>query len=164
MVIIFICKLLLHLIVMSSPAASNNFPSITSSLQSALDVLVNNGFSAFDLPIDHTDPMWDRLEKEFKLTLGQLSALHNYIKSRHAATALSIRGTGTTFVLSATDSTGGVASHSPPPDNTRTRRREGLDSLLKSAKNTGPPHAQHLLKASIDNAKSELLQLIFMLT
>ena len=53
----------------------------TSSLQSALDKLLQNDFSALDLPIDPTDSMWERLEKDFQLTLGQLSALRNYVKT-----------------------------------------------------------------------------------
>ena len=56
---------------------------VVSSLQSALEVLSRNAsgneFSALDLPIDPTDPLWERIEKDFQLTLGQLSALRNYV-------------------------------------------------------------------------------------
>ncbi len=53
----------------------------SSSLQVALEVLLRNDFSALDLPIDPTDPLWDRIEKDLHLTLGQLSALRNYVKN-----------------------------------------------------------------------------------
>ena len=35
---------------------------IVSSLQSALEVLLRNEFSALDLPIDPTDTLWERIE------------------------------------------------------------------------------------------------------
>lgn len=53
----------------------------SSSLQSALEVLLRNDFSALDLPIDPTDPLWERIEKDFHLTLGQFSSLRNYVKT-----------------------------------------------------------------------------------
>ena len=55
----------------------------SSSLQSALEVLLRNDFSALDLPIDSTDPLWERIEKDFHLTLGQFSALRNYVKNNN---------------------------------------------------------------------------------
>ena len=76
-----------------SLTSSSNFP--TSSLQSALDVLLRNEFSPLDLPIDPTDLLWERLEKDFQLTLGQLSALRNYVKSQsipHSPTTTSKSG------------------------------------------------------------------------
>ena len=58
---------------MSSLTPPTNFPLAitTSSLQSALDVLARHDFSALDLPIDPTDSLWERLEKDFQFTLGQ---------------------------------------------------------------------------------------------
>ena len=85
----------------------------TSSLQSALDKLLQNDFSALDLPIDPTDSMWERLEKDFQLTLGQLSALRNYVKT----SSISITHSPTSSALP----TGKVV---PPPETTRSRRRK----------------------------------------
>ena len=50
---------------MSSLTPPSNFPLVitTSSLQSALDVLLRHEFSALDLPIDPTDSMWERLDQ-----------------------------------------------------------------------------------------------------
>ena len=50
---------------MSSLTPPSNFPLVitTSSLQSALDVLLRHELSALDLPIDPTDSiMWEMLE------------------------------------------------------------------------------------------------------
>ena len=89
----------------------------TSSLQSALHVLLRHEYSALDLPIDQTDSMWERLEKDFQLTLGQLlSALRNYvIKSRSIAQS-------PTTTSSSSLSTGQVAP--PPPDTKRPNKRK----------------------------------------
>ena len=92
--------------------------SLTSSLQSALDVLTLHDFSPLDLPLDLKDSLWDRLEKDYKLTLGQLSALRNLVKSRDVAAAT----TTTTCMLNPS------SSASPPPaasaNNKRTRSRK----------------------------------------
>ena len=61
---------------MSSLTPPSNFPLVitTSSLQSALDVLLRHELSALDLPIDPTDSiMWEMLEKDFHLTLTAVS-------------------------------------------------------------------------------------------
>ena len=103
---------------MSSLTPPSNFPLVitTSSLQSALHVLLRHEFSALDLPIDQTDSMWERLEKDFQLTLGQLSALRNYvIKSRSIAQS-------PTTTSSSSLSTGQVAP--PPPDSKRPNKRK----------------------------------------
>ena len=102
---------------MSSLTPPSNFPLVitTSSLQSALDVLLRHEFSALDLPIDPTDSMWERLEKDFHLTLGQLSALRNYVKSRSIAQS-------PTTTSSSSLSTGQVAP--PPPDTKRPNKRK----------------------------------------
>ena len=102
---------------MSSLTPPSNFPLVitTSSLQSALDVLLRHEFSALDLPIDPTDSMWERLEKDFQLTLGQLSALRNYVKSRSIAQS-------PTTTSSSSLSTGQVAP--PPPDTKRPNKRK----------------------------------------
>ena len=58
-------------------------------------MLLRNEFSPLDLPIDPTDLLWERLEKDFQLTLGQLSALRNYVKSQsipHSPTTTSKSG------------------------------------------------------------------------
>jgi hypothetical protein len=102
---------------MSSLTPPSNFPLVitTSSLQSALDVLLRHEFSALDLPIDPTDSLWERLEKDFQLTLGQLSALRNYVKSRSIAQS-------PTTNSSSSLSTGQVAP--PPPDTKRPNKRK----------------------------------------
>ena len=91
--------------------------SLTSSLQSALDILTLHEFSPLDLPLDLKDSLWDRLEKDYKLTLGQFSALRNFVKSRDVAAA-----TTTTCMLKPS------SSASPPPaasaNNKRTRSRK----------------------------------------
>ena len=84
-------------------------------MQSALDVLLRHEFSALDLPIDPTDSLWERLEKDFQLTLGQLSALRNYVKSRSIAQS-------PTTNSSSSLSTGQVAP--PPPDSKRPNKRK----------------------------------------
>ena len=92
--------------------------SLTSSLQSALDILTLHEFSPLDLPLDLKDSLWDRLEKDYKLTLGQLSALRNFVKSHDVAGAAT---TNTTCMLN-------PSSASPPPaasaNNKRTRSRK----------------------------------------
>jgi hypothetical protein len=93
--------------------------SLTSSLQSALDILTLHEFSPLDLPLDLKDSLWDRLEKDYKLTLGQFSALRNFVKSRDVAAAAAT--TTTTCMLN-------PSSASPPPaasaNNKRTRSRK----------------------------------------
>ena len=60
--------------------------------------------------------MWERLEKDFQLTLGhQLKALRNYVKSRSIAQS-------PTTTNSSSLSTGQVAP--PPPDSKRPNKRK----------------------------------------
>ena len=103
----------------------------TSSLQSALDVFLRHEISALDLPIDPTDSMWERLEKDLKLTLGQISALRNYVKSRSIITPIA---------TSSSLSSGGevaVTISSPPTKCGRPRKirhkKEGEEKLAATA-------------------------------
>jgi len=87
--------------------------SLTSFLQSALDVLTLHDFSPLDLPLDLKDSLWDRLEKDYQLTLGQLSALRNFVKSRDVVAAAT---TTTTCMLNPS------SASSPPAASANTKR------------------------------------------
>lgn len=52
-----------------------------SSLPAALKILAENDFSVHDLPKNLSSPLWLRIEDELRLSLSQLCALQNLVKS-----------------------------------------------------------------------------------
>lgn len=102
----------------------------SSSLQVALEVLLRNDFSALDLPIDPTDPLWDRIEKDFHLTLGQLSALRNYVKNNNLCNPPSPGNN----LSSAVTTTGDVSAL--PSEGKRSRRRKKVVEGSKAGGST----------------------------
>jgi hypothetical protein len=90
-----------------------------------------------DLPIDPTDPLWERIEKDFHLTLGQFSALRNYVKNNSGCIPPSPASNFSSAVTIATS--GNFAAQ--PSEAKRGRRRKkagegnkeaGGSSLLRS--------------------------------
>ena len=70
----------------SSTPSNKMFPS---ALSAALEILATNQFSEDDLPRKISSPIWARIEKDFSLTLGQLSALQNLVESKNVASPVS---------------------------------------------------------------------------
>jgi len=127
----------------------------SSSLQSALEVLLRNDFSALDLPIDPTDPLWERIEKDFHLTLGQFSALRNYVKNNSGCIPPSPAASN---FSSAVTTSGNFAAQ--PSEAKRGRRRKkagegnkeaGGSSLLRSTtSSTMAPPQQTTISPKLD--------------
>lgn len=50
---------------------------MSQSLETAKEALHKNNFPFDDLPNDRIDPLWDKIQTEFSLSLAQVSALKN---------------------------------------------------------------------------------------
>jgi hypothetical protein len=67
---------------MSAPGSpSSPYGAGSSNLATAAAILERNGFPLSDLPRKTDDPLWSEMKAEYGLTLGQISALKNYVTS-----------------------------------------------------------------------------------
>ena len=126
----------------------------SSSLQSALEVLLRNDFSALDLPIDPTDPLWERIEKDFNLTLGQFSSLRNYVKNNSCCIPSS---PGSNFISAVTTS-GNVAAQPSKAKRSRGPKKAVKSSLLSSTtSSTVAPQQQTTVSPKVEVVKPSVV-------